>query len=161
MTDGPEWTDIRRWNKQICGVTNTNGWSRCHRFTLKHLKDFGFGRAGLEGVIQGEVNIIVNNKFTIEELKHHCMSGLPWSIVSVYNYFHRDNKGWGSCQSARPTWWERLQNGNGLLPKALDFFLNPKNSGVWDPCDQRSLDDRRWTTIQLQRPKGPEADGTP
>ena len=25
------------------------------RFTLKHLKDFGFGRAGLEGVIQGEV----------------------------------------------------------------------------------------------------------
>ena len=23
-----------------------------HRFALKHLKDFGFGRAGLEGVIQ-------------------------------------------------------------------------------------------------------------
>ena len=33
----------------------------CHkkRFTLKHLKDFGFGRVGLEGVIQGEVNIFL------------------------------------------------------------------------------------------------------
>ena len=30
----------------------------CHkRFTLKHLKDFGFGRVGLEGVIQGEVKV--------------------------------------------------------------------------------------------------------
>ena len=29
------------------------------RFTLKHLKDFGFGRVGLEGVIQGEVNIFL------------------------------------------------------------------------------------------------------
>ena len=33
MADGQEWTDQRR-------------------FALKHLKDFGFGRAGLEGVIQ-------------------------------------------------------------------------------------------------------------
>ena len=50
---------------------------RCHRFTLKHLKDFGFGRAGLEGVIQGEVNIIFNDKITIKDffypkLIHHC-----------------------------------------------------------------------------------------
>ena len=67
MTDGPEWTDVRRWNKQICWVLKTNGWSRCHRFTLKHLKDFGFGRAGLEGVIQGEVNIIIKDKFTIKD----------------------------------------------------------------------------------------------
>ena len=39
----------------------------CQRFTLKHLKDFGFGRAGLEGVIQGEVKTIIRNKFTIFE----------------------------------------------------------------------------------------------
>ena len=31
------------------------------RFTLKHLKDFGFGRVGLEGVIQGEVNIFFSD----------------------------------------------------------------------------------------------------
>ena len=64
-------------------------------------------------------------------------------------------------QPIRPTQWKRLQDGNGLLTKALDFFVNPKNAGVWDPCDQCSLDDRCWTTIQLQRPKGPKADGAP
>ena len=41
----------------VQGIITTDGqeWTETRRFTLKHLKDFGFGRAGLEGVIQGEV----------------------------------------------------------------------------------------------------------
>ena len=34
-------------------------WTETRRFALKHLKDFGFGKAGLEGVIQEEAEDIV------------------------------------------------------------------------------------------------------
>lgn len=70
MTDGPEWTDIRR-------------------FTLKHLKDFGFGRAGLEGVIQGEVEDLVNYLGLHDgvDFRMETVFGIPvinvlWTIVA-------------------------------------------------------------------------------
>ena len=44
------------------GIISSDGqlWTEQRRFALKHLKDFGFGRIGLEGVIQGEVEDIIN-----------------------------------------------------------------------------------------------------
>ena len=36
-----------------------------HRFALKHLKDFGFGRAGLEGVIQ----VMVRDSFGMKSMQ--------------------------------------------------------------------------------------------
>ena len=44
------------------GIISTDGqdWVEQRRFALKHLKDFGFGRIGLEGVIQGEVEDLLN-----------------------------------------------------------------------------------------------------
>ena len=54
----------------------------------------------------------------------------------------------------------RLQNGDGSLyppPHNGQFPI----SGVWDSCDQRSLDDRSWPTIQLCQPKGPKTHGAP
>ena len=42
--------------RNIQGIITSDGqrWQETRRFTLKHLKDFGFGKAGLEGVIQAE-----------------------------------------------------------------------------------------------------------
>ena len=57
----------------------------------------------------------------------------------------------------------RLQNGDGSF---LSSLYPPHHgqfpiSGVWDSCDQRSLDDRSWPTIQLYQPKGPKTHGAP
>ena len=57
--------------------------------------------------------------------------------------------------------WSRLQNGDGSFFSSLypphhgQFPI----SGVWDSCDQRSLDDRSWPTIQLCQPKGSKTYG--
>ena len=123
------------------------------RFTLKHLKDFGFGRAGLEGVIQGEVKTIIRNKsqFLKHKLKH------LWSMVIVKS----QRLGWGSDQPSYPPWWEGLQDGNGLLPNSFQLYTitQTTHSGVWNPSDQCSLDDCCRTTIQLFRPKSTKTDG--
>lgn len=60
--DGPEWTSQRR-------------------FALKHLKDFGFGRSGLEGVIQGEVEDLVTllAGHTGRDFRMETVSGGRWS----------------------------------------------------------------------------------
>ena len=59
--DGPEWTSQRR-------------------FALKHLKDFGFGRSGLEGVIQGEVEDLVTllAGHTGRDFRMETVSGGRW-----------------------------------------------------------------------------------
>ena len=43
------------------GIISADGqrWLEHRRFALKHLKDFGFGKVGLEGVIQEEAEEIV------------------------------------------------------------------------------------------------------
>ena len=59
--------------------------------------------------------------------------------------------------------WSRLQNGDGSFFSSL--YPPPHGqfpiSGVWDSCDQRSLDDRSWPTIQLCQPKGSKTHGAP
>merc|ERR1719397_1762811 len=79
-TDGPEWTDQRR-------------------FALKHLKDFGFGRAGLEGVIQGEVEDLVEllMKHNQKDFKMDTVFGIPvinilWTIVAGHRFQSDDPK---------------------------------------------------------------------
>jgi len=80
FTDGQEWTDQRR-------------------FALKHLKDFGFGRAGLEGVIQGEVEDLVKLLSKQEGKDFHMSTvfGIPvinilWSIVAGTRFETEDPK---------------------------------------------------------------------
>jgi len=80
MTDGQEWTDIRR-------------------FTLKHLKDFGFGRAGLEEVIQGEVEDLINlfalhngNDFRMETVFGIPVINVLWTIVAGQRFNFKDPK---------------------------------------------------------------------
>ena len=48
-----------RISTPVCqGIISTDGqdWIEQRRFALKHLKDFGFGKVGLHGVIQEEVD---------------------------------------------------------------------------------------------------------
>ena len=42
-------------------MTEGQDWVEQRRFALKHLKDFGFGKVGLEGVIQEEVEELVKH----------------------------------------------------------------------------------------------------
>ena len=57
----------------IYGIITTDGqaWVEQRRFALKHLKDFGFGKVGLQGVIQGEVEDLINHlsKFHTQDFK--------------------------------------------------------------------------------------------
>ena len=66
MTDGPEWTSQRR-------------------FALKHLKDFGFGRSGLEGVIQGEVEDLVTllTSHSGKDFKMETVSGILGMVTAL------------------------------------------------------------------------------
>ena len=48
---------VRGSNGVVYGIINTGGrvWQEQRRFALQKLKDFGFGRRGLDGVIQGKI----------------------------------------------------------------------------------------------------------
>jgi len=73
------------------GIISSDGvlWTEQRRFALKHLKDFGFGRIGLEGVIQGEVEDLLNYlaKQESKDFKMDTVFGIPvinilWTIVA-------------------------------------------------------------------------------
>jgi cytochrome P450 len=60
------------WHKNIkgtggraYGIANTSGqlWQEQRRFALKILKDFGFGKQGLDGVIQEEGDLLIRTMF--------------------------------------------------------------------------------------------------
>ena len=54
---------VRGSNGVVYGIINTGGrvWQEQRRFALQRLKDFGFGRRGLDGVIQEEANEAVES----------------------------------------------------------------------------------------------------
>ena len=56
----------RFWNNIPRGIVFTQGskWSAQRRFSLKTLKDFGFGRKSIEGSIHFEVDEMIENFFT-------------------------------------------------------------------------------------------------
>ena len=55
--------NVRGSNGVVYGIINTGGrvWQDQRRFALQKLKDFGFGRNGLDGVIQEEANELVES----------------------------------------------------------------------------------------------------
>jgi len=83
------------------GIISTDGheWSEQRRFALKHLKDFGFGKVGLHGVIQEEVDdlIIHLSKFEHEDFRMETVFGIPvinvlWTIVAGKRFDRDDAK---------------------------------------------------------------------
>jgi len=81
------------------GIISTDGqdWAEQRRFALKHLKDFGFGKVGLHGVIQEEVDDLIDY-FTKQENKDFRMEtvfGVPvinvlWTIVAGRRFDRED-----------------------------------------------------------------------
>ena len=61
--------ESRFWNNIPRGIIFTEGskWSAQRRFSLKTLKDFGFGRKSIEGSIHFEVEEMIENFFTRED----------------------------------------------------------------------------------------------
>ena len=61
----PSLADLR----PLQGIIGSDGarWLEHRRFALKHLKDFGFGKIGLEGVIQEEAEVIVKHLSSLGE----------------------------------------------------------------------------------------------
>ena len=61
--------ESRFWKNIPRGILLTEGsqWSAQRRFSLKTLKDFGFGRKSIEGSIHFEVEELIENHFTREE----------------------------------------------------------------------------------------------
>ena len=124
----------------------------CQRFTLKHLKDFGFGRAGLEEVIQGEVKIVIRDIVNIDQ---RLLLTTNWNINICQDCRNHEN------DYSQLTHMARLKIWSAYLPSTMattsgwkrsfveEVFVSHKNPGIWDPCDQCTLDNCRWTTIQL------------
>lgn len=86
----------RNFNKRL-GVIFTDGplWIEHRRFTIRHLKDFGFGKKSAEGVILEETEELVKE---IKEKKVVQVAGLfsvatinvLWSMIAGTRYAHDD-----------------------------------------------------------------------
>ena len=80
-------------NGQNADIVNTEGkfWSEQRRFSLKHLKDLGFGRKSLDSVMVREVDFVIDqlleSKDGIVEMRNTFNVGiifLPLLNVFVY-----------------------------------------------------------------------------
>ncbi len=71
-----------RWAGRMLGVFFSSGrlWQEQRRFTLRHLRDFGFGRSSMEGLIHEECEECVNS--ILKEVKK-----APDSVISVHDKF--------------------------------------------------------------------------
>jgi len=81
------------------GIISSDGqrWQDTRRFALKHLRDFGFGKAGLEGIIQEEAEDIIKYLFTKtnRDYKMNTQFGVPvinilWTIVAGRRFQSED-----------------------------------------------------------------------
>jgi len=81
------------------GIIASDGqrWQDTRRFALKHLRDFGFGKEGLEGIIQEEADEIVNflSTKTNKDYKMDTQFGVPvinilWTIVAGKRFRSED-----------------------------------------------------------------------
>jgi len=74
-------------------------WSEQRRFALRHLRDFGFGKTSMEGLIMSEVNELVNwikqkrgEPVTLHRRFTLAIVNALWTIISGDRYDHDDAK---------------------------------------------------------------------
>ncbi|XP_065352558.1 uncharacterized protein LOC135947516 [Cloeon dipterum] len=96
----------RSYNKKL-GVLFSDGplWKEQRRFTLRHLRDFGFGKKGMEGLIHEEINTLINNLnqriaaskdemetegIQIKDLFPVSVINILWAIMAGVRYDHKD-----------------------------------------------------------------------
>ena len=73
---------IRGKGGQTLGIITTAGqfWQEQRRFTLKHLKDLGFGRSKLDSIVQDEVNDV------LKALELYSKTGQDVMFDSLFNF---------------------------------------------------------------------------
>ena len=83
--------NVRGSNGVVYGIINTGGrvWQEQRRFALQKLKDFGFGRNGLDGVIQEEANELVESLLNgdLNCVKEDGAGGRTVLVDSAFNTF--------------------------------------------------------------------------
>jgi methyl farnesoate epoxidase/farnesoate epoxidase len=87
-------------NGKMHGIINTEGehWEQLRRFTLRQLRDFGFGKKSMEGLIMEELKEIVEwmkskEGFPVEDIKGKMTIAVInslWTILSGHRYKHDD-----------------------------------------------------------------------
>jgi hypothetical protein len=73
------------------------GWSEQRRFALKNLRDFGFGKKSMEGILQEDVTELVDtlrNKagvaFSIQRRLSLVVLSALWNIIAGERFSHDD-----------------------------------------------------------------------
>jgi methyl farnesoate epoxidase/farnesoate epoxidase len=92
-----------RWGGRQLGVFFSNGrlWQEQRRFTLRHLRDFGFGKTSMEGLIHEECEECINSISKAMKLAKdsvisvHDKFGVSvlnilWAIMAGVRYKHDD-----------------------------------------------------------------------
>ncbi|CAL8107080.1 unnamed protein product [Orchesella dallaii] len=84
------------------GLVNSFGepWEQLRRFTLRQLRDFGFGKSSMETLIMNEVTEFIDgldasNGKSIDNIQHRfsvAVVNALWTIVSGERYSHQDPK---------------------------------------------------------------------
>lgn len=84
--------------------SNGRLWQEQRRFTLRHLRDFGFGKTSMEGLIHEEAEECINSiKKSVKEAGPSCVININdkfavsilnilWSIMAGTRYRHDDDK---------------------------------------------------------------------
>lgn len=83
-------------NSDLAFATS-NGWKERRRFTLHHLKNFGFGKRSMEAVIMEEVNQLLahlrtmdSQKYTIDNIIFFSLLNIIWTIVGGKRFTYGD-----------------------------------------------------------------------
>jgi len=94
-------TDIFLYNWLLLGIVLANGrvWNEQRRFTMRHLREFGFGKTDLESLILDEVTELVNwikeqNEKPVEIRRRFSLASINilWTMLSGERYEQGDPK---------------------------------------------------------------------
>jgi len=76
-----------------------HSWSSLRRFSLRHLRDFGFGKNSLEGLIMDEVTELVDwiqfqhgKPLNLHRRYSLAVVNVLWTVLSGKRYAHNDPK---------------------------------------------------------------------
>jgi len=84
---------------QTAGLIHTDGpkWAELRRMVLKNLRDFGFGKQTMEGVVQEEIKELIanfekdlGNPISTQNRFNAAVLNVLWSIITGHHFSHDD-----------------------------------------------------------------------